>query len=333
MLKTRLYATVAAAVVGLATTSVAQTASHATSSDLRHQYRFPPQVWDRDIERARLAQPQTNDFQGRLVVEYRDLTRFEADEMRDWTDADYFAEKTLEAAAGKRIPPEPVGDWEIENAGQRRDLSQARSRLLSALADGAAVKAPGDAAVAQVSYDCWIEQQEEGWQIDHIQACRQQFEAAMERVDLAMRPAPQPTAAAPKPEPKTRVELRPVSDFITLYFDFDKADIRPDAQREIDRFVESIDDKDETEVIVVGHADRAGPPDYNLDLSKRRAEAVRNALIAEGLRISKLKDFDLAAKGESEPAVPTADGVPEQANRRVVLRAYSLEKVVAKAQP
>jgi outer membrane protein OmpA-like peptidoglycan-associated protein len=69
-------------------------------------------------------------------------------------------------------------------------------------------------------------------------------------------------------------------------------------------------------VAVTGHADRSGSADYNLGLSLRRANAVRDALMADGIAPDTI---GVAARGESEPAVWTADGVPEAANRRVEL--------------
>jgi OOP family OmpA-OmpF porin len=65
-----------------------------------------------------------------------------------------------------------------------------------------------------------------------------------------------------------------------------------------------------------GHADRSGSEDYNMALSLRRADSVREALIAGGVSADTIT---VAGRGESEPAVPTADGVKEQANRRVVI--------------
>jgi OOP family OmpA-OmpF porin len=65
-----------------------------------------------------------------------------------------------------------------------------------------------------------------------------------------------------------------------------------------------------------GHADRAGRPDYNLALSLKRAEAVRNALVAAGISADVIT---IAGRGETEPDVATPDGVPERANRRVVI--------------
>ena len=65
-----------------------------------------------------------------------------------------------------------------------------------------------------------------------------------------------------------------------------------------------------------GHADRSGPASYNLKLSMRRAESVRDELINLGVASN---DIAIYWKGESQPAVPTADGVREPRNRRVVI--------------
>ena len=71
-----------------------------------------------------------------------------------------------------------------------------------------------------------------------------------------------------------------------------------------------------SEFSVTGHADRAGSEDYNAALSIARANAVKGALAARGVADGSVS---VAGRGESDPAVPTADGVAEQANRRVVI--------------
>lgn len=67
-------------------------------------------------------------------------------------------------------------------------------------------------------------------------------------------------------------------------------------------------------LIVAGHADRAGSSRHNLDLSRRRAEAVRAELLRRGL--SEVQ-FEIQAFGEERPLIDTADGVAEPQNRRV----------------
>jgi outer membrane protein OmpA-like peptidoglycan-associated protein len=59
---------------------------------------------------------------------------------------------------------------------------------------------------------------------------------------------------------------------------------------------------------------RPGSEQYNLALSLRRAEAVKAAMIKQGVPASLIV---VVGKGESQPLVPTADGVREPQNRRV----------------
>lgn len=67
-------------------------------------------------------------------------------------------------------------------------------------------------------------------------------------------------------------------------------------------------------VDILGHSDRVGSVEANTQLSKARAVAVREALIARGVRAALIRTD---GHGEREPAVPTADGVDEPRNRRV----------------
>lgn len=71
---------------------------------------------------------------------------------------------------------------------------------------------------------------------------------------------------------------------------------------------------------VQGHADRSGPDDYNMELSRLRAETARRELIARGLPAAGVV---IAPAGETTPARPTEDGVIEPLNRRVVLEIVS----------
>ena len=67
--------------------------------------------------------------------------------------------------------------------------------------------------------------------------------------------------------------------------------------------------------MIAGHADRSGPEAYNQALSERRADNVAQALGQRG--IPDQQRCAVEAYGESQPRVPTADGVREPQNRRV----------------
>ncbi len=127
-------------------------------------------------------------------------------------------------------------------------------------------------------------------------------------------PAPAPVKQpepAPKPAPAPKVQLQP-REFI-VFFDFDQSTLTPEAQKIVnDAAAEAR--KGYVRIKLAGHADRAGSSQYNIGLSQRRANAVEAELRRLGLSST---DIATEAKGEAEPLVPTADGVPEPQNRRV----------------
>lgn len=101
-----------------------------------------------------------------------------------------------------------------------------------------------------------------------------------------------------------------------MFFEFDSANLTPEAQQVLDQAAQSVQEGRYTQVNIVGHADRAGPSDYNMRLSMQRANAVANYLAAQGVE---QQEMMVQAEGESQPLVPTADGVREPQNRRVMI--------------
>ena len=121
-------------------------------------------------------------------------------------------------------------------------------------------------------------------------------------------PAPQP-APAPMPAPKAPA----VKDFL-VFFDFDSAKLTPEGLKIVHSAAAAAREGHATRITLTGHTDTAGPASYNMKLSQRRADSVKAELVREGLPASEMTTI---AKGETDPLVPTADGVPEPQNRRV----------------
>lgn len=98
----------------------------------------------------------------------------------------------------------------------------------------------------------------------------------------------------------TKPEAEPMSYTLDTetYFDFDKAELRPQGKKELDRIAERIgNDTKITTIEVVGYTDRIGSESYNLDLSKQRARAVSKYL-QENAGINRDK-FIVVGAGES----------------------------------
>lgn len=99
------------------------------------------------------------------------------------------------------------------------------------------------------------------------------------------------------------------------FFDFDSAAIKEDAEHVVCALVRDIGRRD-VRISLTGHADRAGSAAYNMALSLRRARAVKEALVREGIPAERVA---VHGRGETQPLILTADGVREPQNRRVEL--------------
>lgn len=99
-----------------------------------------------------------------------------------------------------------------------------------------------------------------------------------------------------------------------VFFDTDQADLSPRGQLIVNKVAEVVRTNDEVRVTVIGRTDRAGTAAANMALSERRAELVRDALIAAGVPAARI---DTSWLGEGEQDVPTPDDVAAQRNRVV----------------
>jgi hypothetical protein len=99
-----------------------------------------------------------------------------------------------------------------------------------------------------------------------------------------------------------------------VFFDWDRSDLSQQAQSTIGQAANTFKQTGAARVVATGHADRSGPDNYNMALSLRRANAVKDALVRNGVPAGAIQ---VIGKGESQPLVPTPDGVREPQNRRV----------------
>jgi OmpA-OmpF porin, OOP family len=260
-------------------------------------------------------QPASTDFTRELARQYYGFSEQQRLEAYDYGSSGFFHRKGDAAAAGNAVPPETAGQrFKPRDQNVGRELVAARQRLDTALASPATTRATRPLARAQVRYDCWLESSDDPswatrgeWLTRKYQECRSEFEAAMNEVDVAMRPAPVPVAAATPPREQN----------FLVFFDFDRSTITPEGQQVIQRAVDNFRRGGTPRIVATGHADRAGPDNYNMSLSDRRAIAVRQALVAAGVPTD---EIGTQARGESQPLVPTPDGEREPQNRRVEIQ-------------
>jgi OOP family OmpA-OmpF porin len=231
--------------------------------------------------------------------------------MYDWPDAAHFGAKAVLARQGQATPPERLKDWRLP-AEKLGEMTAARGRLMAEMEKGAPGLMPRTAARAQARFDCWVEQQEENWQTDHIALCRSGFYAALTAMEAKLLIAAAESPALPAA--LSREAGPPAAEAFVLFFQFDSAQFQPGDGETLDDIARAAKQGGTVHILLSGHADRAGPGPYNMALSRSRAETVRHALAERGVETGRMA---LSAHGESNPRVTTADGVREPRNRRV----------------
>lgn len=99
-----------------------------------------------------------------------------------------------------------------------------------------------------------------------------------------------------------------------LYFYPGTSNLLPESDAELPRIASVARNRPFADVAVIGHADRVGPAGANANLSRRRAEGIREILESQGVDPGIIV---VSSHGEGNPLIPTADEVPEPRNRRV----------------
>lgn len=99
-----------------------------------------------------------------------------------------------------------------------------------------------------------------------------------------------------------------------VFFDFGEAVIPSDGEALLDQAINAYGNCGPAGITLAGHTDRQGDVSTNLELSERRNATVTAYLISRGIPADRISSEGF---GESQPRVPTADGVRDQQNNRV----------------
>ena len=240
-----------------------------------------------EVPAVRVMRPQGPEFNQALREGYLDLGNAMGGEFADkW----HFEFKAVDAAKGELVLPDAVESRWLA-ADRAEELAAARARLLAALDQTGRKAAPEPAAAAQVAFDCWLEQAV--WSSEADLTCKQRFETAIAEVERA---------------------LATEGDVYLVFFAWDQADLTPVTQAVLDQVAADYARGEPTRVTFAVHAVRSGSEAYNLALSAQRARYVARALAERGVP---QRALDVQWFGESQPRIPTADGVREPQNRRV----------------
>lgn len=116
------------------------------------------------------------------------------------------------------------------------------------------------------------------------------------------------------------LEARPTERGLVLtlgsdvLFDFDRYDVKPGARRTLERIAEFLNEYEERQVLIEGFTDSTGSREYNMGLSERRAQAVRNALVEMDVDAERI---NIRGYGPDHPVASNDSESGRQLNRRV----------------
>ena len=280
-----------------------------------------------NINKVKQLPKNENEFAESLSNEYMKFAIYELKEMHDDWDAHIFAKKALAAKKGEQVLPELTSKWRISK-NYKELANNKRKEILTALKDKNSINFPHLSAKAQIGFDCWLEQLEEGWQHDHIKECYEMMNKSLlslkKEIHSLASDNPKKRISSEINEKERITPAKIITDNqsnqngilvqkLKVYFDHNEYNLNNKAIRDLEIFFSKIKNG-YTRIILEGHTDRSGTEKYNLNLANKRAKAVKEYLvkrnILENAIITKVY-------GESQPLIHTRDGIREEKNRRV----------------
>lgn len=129
-----------------------------------------------------------------------------------------------------------------------------------------------------------------------------------------------PVVAPPAPRPKAPAAMRAVPS--RVHFALDQATLAPASRRVLDALVDSLSPYVGVRIVLEGHTDLRGSVAYNVALSKRRVEAVRDYLLRKGLDPSRI---GTVAHGKAKLEMTEPDVTSQARNRRVMFQLFDAQ--------
>lgn len=252
-------------------------------------------------------------FDHHLYEGYRYLWRLE-DFEHDYLSAENYINRANLIKAGQLVEPEPVHFREL-SPDVEKELTASRARLMEAFHRGAPKLFPRRSAMAQISYECWMQEAEENVQPHDVEACRSQYQELIADIEASL------NVVEGVVDEEQRIDNQLGSGEALIYngpyfvyFEFDKTILTPASKKKMEQLIKLSKEMGPDRIILRGHADRSGSDRYNVGLSKRRVNKIATIMLQAGLPKSK---FKASYFGERKPKVPTPDGQRNWANRRV----------------
>ena len=287
----------------------------------------------KELDKYNFSQDNIYDL---VSKEYKEFAYSELYEMHDELDANYFAFKANNILKTKIIRIENPKNWKIPN-NYENEAKEEYKKISSLLKEEFTFQYPKLVAKLVSGYDCWLEQIEENWQIDHINLCFTNLKDNLDFISTSQSNILKNLSDGSKKENNIQDRVlqeninndkdngiskdeSQTSDSIyinnaTVFFEFDKFNLTSSQIIELELFVKRAIINPDMKIFVEGHTDTVGSSNYNYSLSKKRANFIKEYLLKRNLK----NNIQIKAYGESRLLMITEDEVKEKKNRRAEL--------------
>ncbi|MCG8577935.1 MAG: OmpA family protein [Flavobacteriales bacterium] len=103
-------------------------------------------------------------------------------------------------------------------------------------------------------------------------------------------------------------------EFQPVYFDHDKDELKAEFESYLEDMVRVVESHSDLRIKIIGHTDSNGTDLYNVGLSERRAQRIKQFLMDHGLKEDRI---EIEYRGETDPAMSNSNSIGKQLNRRV----------------
>lgn len=231
------------------------------------------------------------EYEYALAKEYLVLAARQANLYFDNGKAHYYATKGLKVLTGAKVLPEDIR-LRAYRSRDRHALAHAREEVMALLKKRVQALTPIAMAQVVAKFDCWVEEQEEGWTRLTPHSCKADFERALRSVhhESAERPFGHP---------------------VSLYYKLGKTTLTERNRRVLDELMAIIHKRPRTKIHIDGYADKTGNDRINRRVSHERAMHVEDYFLRRGVPLSRMEKHwhgSHMAKGHK--------GVPHKKDRR-----------------
>jgi outer membrane protein OmpA-like peptidoglycan-associated protein len=255
-----------------------------------------------NLEKLQEAKPTGGDFSSALAAEYLGFSESEK-EMGHAYHSNYFAQKGLQALDGNDVFPEKI-EPELP-AADRNELTDGRGQLLALLNDEMKHVSPARLARAQLLFDCWQHQlvTRTG---EKVAPCAAEFVTTLQEVQAL-----------------ADSFLTGDETVRTISFARHDAKISQQAQRTLDKAVAQAKAFTRYKFRVDGNIDAFAKGTASYNLTNQRMSAVRDALIARGVKGDDVEVLRDTEGTHLDPVVLSSDAPRKPRSVDIILRTYS----------